>query len=447
MRLAALFLGGVVLASGLAAAGISLAERKGRAAAWFAGWGLAGALPPVAAALVSPSRTPAFVVVLAYLAAAAVLAFPFNPKRRDEGTDPSGRFDERDTMFSRRELVPGTSRFEEYYARHPEKRAADEGFRARPGLLSPKAAHYEAAGFAAAEASFAAVKALHPLAEGKGGGGEAPKAGRPRPEEAGDNTRFIKSWALKLGAHSVGVAGSQDYHFYSRAGRANRYGVPVEIRHPFALAFTVEMDPEMIGRAPYAPVVMESARQYLKAGAIAVQLAETIRRRGAEARAHIDADYLVICPLVARDAGLGEIGRMGLLMTPKAGPRVRIAVVTTDWPLLADRPARDGTVVDFCRACRKCADACPSKAVPRGVRTEIGGALRWRIDSEACFTYWCAVGTDCGVCVRVCPYSHRDNVFHRAVRAGVRRSLLFRRLAVPLDDLFYGKQKARKEFF
>ncbi|MFQ6103859.1 MAG: hypothetical protein ACE5OP_06150 [Candidatus Glassbacteria bacterium] len=52
-----------------------------------------------------------------------------------------------------------------------------------------------------------------------------------------------------------------------------------------------------------------------------------IRNLGYPARTHIDGNYRVVCPLVARDAGIGEIGRMGLLMTPRLGPRVRIAVV------------------------------------------------------------------------------------------------------------------------
>ena len=85
---------------------------------------------------------------------------------------------------------------------------------------------------------------------------------------------------------------------------------------------------------------MESARRYLDSGAIAVQLALFLKGIGYRARAHIDGNYRVVCPLVARDAGLGEIGRMGILMTPALGPRVRIAVVTTDFPLVPDRPAR-----------------------------------------------------------------------------------------------------------
>ena len=44
-----------------------------------------------------------------------------------------------------------------------------------------------------------------------------------------------------------------------------------------------------------------------RAGQIAVQLAAFCRELGYPARAHIDANYQVIAPLVARDAGLGAI--------------------------------------------------------------------------------------------------------------------------------------------
>jgi ferredoxin len=75
-----------------------------------------------------------------------------------------------------------------------------------------------------------------------------------------------------------------------------------------------------------------------------------------------------------------------------------------------------------------------------GGRVMVGGVRRWQIDQEACFTLWCKIGTDCGRCVSVCPYSHPDNLLHNLVRLGVRNSSLFRRLAIKLDDLFYGKR-------
>ena len=68
---------------------------------------------------------------------------------------------------------------------------------------------------------------------------------------------------------------------------------------------------------------------------------------------------------IAIDAGLGEIARNGLLITPKFGPRVRLAKVLTDLPLLPDRPIEFG-VRDFCLICEKCARKCPSKSIMFG---------------------------------------------------------------------------------
>jgi epoxyqueuosine reductase QueG len=185
---------------------------------------------------------------------------------------------------------------------------------------------------------------------------------------------------------------------------------------------------------------MESGKQYVESARVAVQLAAAVRKMGYRARAHIDGNYRVIAPLVAREAGLGEIGRMGLLMTPCQGPRVRLGVVTTDMPLQTDEYTGDGSVLDFCRICVKCADNCPSQSIPFGDRqTQEDGSLRWIINPDTCFRYWNAVGTDCGKCMAVCPYSHPDTPVHNAVRRGLRRSGNFRRLALRMDDFLYGR--------
>jgi reductive dehalogenase len=258
---------------------------------------------------------------------------------------------------------------------------------------------------------------------------------------------LVKSLARYFGALDVGVTRLKPEHIYSHIGRGSgEYGVPITLEHKFAIAFTVEMDYEIMGSAPFAPVVMESARQYVEAGRIAVQLAQAIRNWGYSARAHMDGDYRVICPLVARDAGLGEIGRMGLLMTPRLGPRVRIAVVTTDLELTPDEDAPDESMIDFCMICGKCAENCPPKAISFDDRIEIDGALRWRINSDLCFRYWTAIGTDCGRCMNVCPYSHPDTFYHNLVRWANQRSWLLRRGALRMDDLFYGKYPKPRQF-
>ncbi len=432
---ASLTIGGIFFVIMVWAAAMSVSESEHRAAGISAVLALVVPAPYVAAGLASFPHQGLVTSVLLGATAVTVLTILVPTKRSRALVDdtPRGRIDERDIMFSRRLLKPGTTRFQEYYRANPEKKAPDDTFRARPGLLAKGSSGYHAQAFAAADASFSTIERLRAHVDGE-----------PAPERVQISvdaiTAFVKRWALKLGAVSVGCTKLKDYHLYSTVGRGDDYGKPVTLDHPYAIALTVEMDKGMLDRAPLAPTVMESAQQYVASGVIAVQIAEFLRNLGYHARAHIDGNYRVVCPLVARDAGLGEIGRMGLLMTPELGPRVRIAVVTTDLPLAVSERRRDWSVIDFCTHCRKCADVCPSQAIPLEGRTPIDGVLRWQIDSEACFTLWCAIGTDCARCVSVCPYSHPDSLLHNLVRFGVRQSTLFRRLAIVGDDVFYGKR-------
>jgi len=347
---------------------------------------------------------------------------------------PIGKIDERDIMFSRRLLRPGSERYEHYYRENPLKKTLDDHFRKNPGLLEKGTRFYHPYHFAAANASFSTVSALHSIVE------KPEETERYEQNSPQKNTEFIKNWAKKLGVHSVGITPLKSYHIYSHIGRGPKFGQPVELNHSYAIAFTVEMDKSMISYAPQGPTVMESAQQYMNAGAIAVQIAEFIKYLGYPARAHIDGNYRVVCPLVARDAGLGVLGRMGLLMTPRLGPRVRIGVITTDFPLLTDDVSEDTTVYDFCARCKKCADTCPSNAISFSDPQLVNGVRRWQINQEKCFTYWTIAGTDCARCVSVCPYSHPDNLLHNLVRRGLKQSDAFQAFALKMDDFFYGRK-------
>ena len=351
---------------------------------------------------------------------------------------PTRRFDERMIMFARHRLKPGSPEYEGYYALHPEQKTVDDRTRARPGLHSPDSKYAHRTAFAATEAGFSLTKALHPMVEGSPGD-------NPHPFTPQQASAYVKKMAALYGAAEVGITTLNPAYVYSHVGRGpGEYGSPIELDHPFAIAFTVEMDFEAMQSAPQGTSIVETAHQYVEAGKIAVQLAETIRLLGYEARAHMDGSYRVICPPVARDASLGEIGRMTVLMTPRLGPRVRLGVVTTTLPLETDEAKPSPAMIDFCLVCKKCAQNCPSKSIPFGPRSEEDGTLRWRINPETCFAYWNEIGTDCGICMAVCPYAHPDHPLHNAIRWGNARSGAFRRLALWLDDLFYGKHPARK---
>lgn len=413
----------------------SARERERRATRVSVGAALLSAVVLIALGFApAPWRSVAAALVLAVVVVLAVL-FLWPIGRAERGEDvPSVRVDERDIMFARAHLEPGSPDFAAYYARRPENKAGDDRTRSLAGLGSPTALKAEPFAFATMGAGFSLTEALHDYVDGP----EAPERVDVPPARI---TAYLKDVARYWGAHQVGVTALAPYHVYSHVGRGSgAYGAPITLDHHYALAFSVEMSFEMMGPAPDAPVVMESARQYVEAAKVGVELAALIRSWGYPARAHIDGNYRVIAPLVARDAGLGEIGRMGLLMTPDLGPRVRLGVVTTDLPLEPDGRAGDLSALDFCRICEKCAENCPSSSIPTGDRRMVDGALRWRINPDTCFRYWNSVGTDCGRCMTVCPYSHPDTAMHEVVRWANRRSGFARRATLWLDDAVYGRQ-------
>ncbi len=378
------------------------------------------------------------VIVILCILGAIVLIFliPFKGAGSFAYKPPSRRVHEEDAVLSRRLLKPGTKDYDLYYASHPESKIADDRSRNAPGLLDENSRYSDPGTYAAAKANFQVIDFLGELTHGQQNRSD-PHTDVLNPQKV---TTFIQNWMKQTGAHSVGFTELKDYHLYSHKGRGPLKGQAIEKNHDSAIAITVEMDHRMMQSAPMGTSVMESSEQYLHSGVLALKLAVWIRELGYEATAHIDGNYEVICPLVAVDAGLGIVGRMGLLMTPKLGPRVRIAVVTTSIPLVYSAARPEKTTAHFCHYCKKCANVCPSAAIPDGPRENIEGIERWKINSEKCYHYWTTSGTDCGRCMSACPFSHRNNWFHRLIRTAIKNNLVFRHLAIKLDDIFYGRK-------
>lgn len=378
------------------------------------------------------------VLIIDLILSAVLFLIPFYFPKNITDDYPLTKIDERDIMFSRNELKPDSQNFKNYYERHPERKNLDDEFRKEAGLTSKDSVFYNKLAFAAANASFFTVSQFHSALDDSG----HEQKEHVSPQEM---QLFLKEWGKKLGALNVGITQLSDYHFYSYKGRGDEYGKKITSHHTHAIAFTVEMSTEMVMSGPQASIIMESGQQYLEAGRIAIQIAQFLRNLGYSARAHIDGNYQVVCPLVARDAGLGEIGRMGLLMTPYEGPRVRLGVVTTDFELPVDKWEKNNSLLDFCNRCKKCAEVCPSKSISFDSPKVVDGVKRWQISSEKCFTYWSKAGTDCGRCMATCPYSHPNNFLHNSIRWGIKHSAFFRRLAIPLDDFFYGRKPKSKK--
>ncbi len=341
--------------------------------------------------------------------------------------------DERDTMFARAARRPGTPAYRDYYRRRPELEETDGRLRALPPLLAPGGRFFDRRLCAEAEGFFAAIASIRPDPELAAARGRALAAAS---DPAGEVVRLARS----LGAVAAGGAPVGPAAVYTHKGRFDAdYGRPVEPPDPFALVFLVEMDFDAMQRAPGAETIRESARQYLRAAEIARALEAALRAGGWRAKAHYDAHYDVILPPLAVAAGLGEMGRNNILVADARGARVRIGAVTTDLaiPAASARPLR---VAQFCRVCLKCSRSCPSQALSSGPPETARGVALWPTAVERCYRYWRLVGTDCGVCMAVCPFSHRDSRFHAAIRWMVRRFPSLHRPLAKADDIVYGRR-------
>jgi len=225
--------------------------------------------------------------------------------------------------------------------------------------------------------------------------------------------------------------------------------IPRSMNRVIALAF--EEDYYGIANSPGRLASAAVGNGYSRMAFTACTLAEFVRELGYRAIPAGNGTGLSI-PM-AIDAGLGELGRLGLLMTPKYGPRVRLAKVITDMPLVPDSPIRFG-VAEFCEACMLCAEHCPSAAITEGSRTWEGkspsnnpGTYKWYINSEKCYDF---NGFSCSNCKRVCPFTKPNNSWlHQLIRKGIEAKILpLNKLMVHLDQASgYGHQLQNIEFW
>ena len=160
----------------------------------------------------------------------------------------------------------------------------------------------------------------------------------------------------------------------------------------------------MINRSPIICEVIETSKSYVDAAIIGMILSYYIRSLGYEARNHMDKNYLVMTTLIAKDAGIGDIGRNSILTNKDYGSRLKLGVVTTNLPLDTDG-YKDFGLEDFCNLCKKCAHNCPSHSLTVGPKFDELGQYNWQVDRETCYTKWRYLGTDCGMCISACPFS------------------------------------------
>ncbi len=237
-------------------------------------------------------------------------------------------------------------------------------------------------------------------------------------KDPGKTAELIKAVSLQFGSTLVGITRLNPDWVYGYPIRGRGFSdteAPLEI--PDWWTYAIVVGTPMSWDPMYAnPTYGTSEDAYSRSRIVAARLEAFIKSLGYPARIHVPGtSYDLMVPPVAIDAGLGEQGRHGVLITPELGSNFRPAVVTTNIPVATDKPIDIG-VDDFCLHCKVCAEACPSGAIPMGDKEEVRGYRRWKIDTARCQNFWNSnLGNmGCRICVSVCPYTRKANWLHRA---------------------------------
>lgn len=212
-----------------------------------------------------------------------------------------------------------------------------------------------------------------------------------------DTLTELEKYARSLGVTDIGYTPVNTRYIFKG----------YQILFPNAIVFTIEMDRDKIKQAPSMPSFVEIFRTYYTLGVIVNQVSDFLRKRGYNAHAGPavggDANYI---PL-ARDAGLGEVGKNGLLITERNGPRIRLAAVYTDiknLPFAKNNPYE--WIYQYCQSCKLCIQKCPADAYfPEPILLPDGGPTF--IDHTKCAGPF-SNDNGCTLCIKFCPFSYGD---------------------------------------
>ena len=214
----------------------------------------------------------------------------------------------------------------------------------------------------------------------------APVAGK-------DVTHDIKAKALELGYAMVGVTAYDNRYTY----KSKRSWVKP---YPHAICLAMEQPYEETQMIPNEPAEAAVFATYRREGAAGLVLADYIRSLGYHAQVHSPNDPgTVVIPMFV-EAGLGQQGAMGYLLSPHFGSRHRLMMITTDALLTYDKPVDYG-IQAFCTICQVCVNRCPGRALTRD-KVWWRGVEKFKIVAKRCRPVMARYAA-CGVCMKVCP--------------------------------------------
>ena len=261
---------------------------------------------------------------------------------------------------------------------------------------------------------------------------------RVDPEEL---TRALKDYGRELGLGAIGVARyDPKYTFEQHEGHqvGDRVVICLLEQHHAATRQTPSV------RTNHAAYDSEA-----EATKLAADLARFLHRYGYRAKGHTSHEAAMIHYGV--EAGLGQLGLNGQLLTPATGSRCRLSMLTTEAPLLFDEPIDFG-IPAICDACQACVRRCPVGAIP-STRKLYRGVEKAKINTRRCFPV-VAQTSGCGICMKVCPIQEYGlaDVLDEFTSSGTvlgRKSDELEGYDWPLDGRHYGpgeKPRLGREF-
>ena len=238
------------------------------------------------------------------------------------------------------------------------------------------------------------------------------------PEE---NTHYIKQAAIYCGATEVRITQINEKWLYSSTARpyqnASKDNYPsIDLPDDVvnAVVIGIEMEPKGVKCAPTFLELASTGLAYSKMTYLIAMVAQFIRALGYKAIPSGN-DVGLSIPL-AIDAGLGALGRNGLLINKNYGPRFRLCKIFTNMPLATDKPDFSfiSSINKFCSTCKACAEACDSGAISTADKQDgiakcpsnnPGVTKKWYVDQDLCYKIWIEHSSDCGKCIQACPFA------------------------------------------
>lgn len=213
-------------------------------------------------------------------------------------------------------------------------------------------------------------------------------------------TGKIRTWARELGFQQTGIAGVElpederhlldwlarqrhgDMHYMQHHG--TRRSRPAELVPGTLRVISVRMDYSPESRYPPKELLKKPKHAYISSYALGRDYHKLMRKRLQALANRIQKDSgpfgyraftdsaPVLEKALARNAGLGWIGKHSVLINQQAGSWFFLGELFTDLPLPIDQPAEN-----HCGSCHACMDVCPTQAI----------VAPYEVDARRCISY------------------------------------------------------------